>query len=635
MKRNLSPEMVSLIHYVELNKAGWWDRAAQRMIQAMLWLSGRHLTLEEIRTEIAKNLGASLTLEQVRKQVDKLLVSQTLLEVTTGLYKLSERAREVFAAEVTQAEDVEAGAKKVFVLLVRGTDGKGMDAEQLWCELNQHLLTPLIQEMGARLYEAVSGGKILEDHRARISDFLARIPTEAHSVVMAAVAQFLNPTNPTVRAYILRQLNTHFLLEAGNLSERTLDELSAATARKPTFNVFVDTNFFFSVLGLHVNPSNDAARSLLELMKKIGGRVQIKLFVLPITIDETRRWLSWRKQSIRQVTLTPKTAELVLDSDLGGIYRKFAEACRDTGYSLTADEFFDPYLNNLVALLRTNGIELWNEDTSKYSIERKVIDDLLGQQEFQAKHSETKQKTYEQLEHDLVLWHFVQDKRPPHFESPFEARYWVTTVDYKLLGFDAYRKDRTTSKIPICLHPLTLIQMLQFWVPRTGELEEAVMGTLRLPVLFQPFDVEAEEVTLKIVRTLARFENVEDMSMDTLRSILVDSAVRQKMSAEDDVEKQVGLVREALAEENKRISDELQVEQERARSLHENSAQQVEHIKELEGMLATVKGELRGSEDTVRELAAKVARHEGALVQRDRALTDERSLRGELAACRT
>ena len=132
----------------------------------------------------------------------------------------------------------------------------------------------------------------------------------------------------------------------------------------------------------------------MDLMKKISGRADIKLFVLPITIDQTRRWLSWRKQSIRQVALTLKTAELVPDSNLGGIYRRFAEACKSTGNTLRADEFFDPYLNNLVTLLRDKGIELWNEDTSKYSIDRKVVDDLLGQQEFQEKHLETlKQKS--------------------------------------------------------------------------------------------------------------------------------------------------------------------------------------------------------------------------------------------------
>lgn len=631
MKRDLSPELVSLIHYVELNKTGWWDKAAQRLIQAVFWLSSRHLTLDEIRTQLAENFGANLTVEQLRRQVERLLSSQTLIQVTVGLFKLSEQAREEFAINVKKAEDLDINAKNIFVLLAQGTELKGIDGEALWEDFNKELLTPLIQEMGAKLYEAVSGGKILGADHARFSDFLCRYANDVQPAVRATVAKFLDPSNSIVRSYVLRQLNTYFLLEAGNLSEKTLNKLSIATEKKLVFNVFCDTNFFFSILGLHENPSNDAAKSLLELIKKIRSRVELKLFVLPITIDETRHWLSWRKQSLRHVILTPKTADLVLDSNLGGIYRRFAEACRGTGYTLTADEFFDPYLNNLVLLLREKGIELWNEDTSKFTVDRKVIDDLLGQQEFQEKRSETvKQKTYEQLEHDLVLWHFVQGKRQPHFESPFEAEYWVATVDYRLLGFDAYRKDKTTSKVPICLHPLTLIQMLQFWVPRSAEFEEAVLGTLRLPALFQPFDLEAEAVSLKIIRTLARFENVEDMSTETLRSILVDNAVRQKMSVEEDADSQVTLIRDALATENKRIAEALQSEQERSKRLHENTTEQSERIKILEGSLATKHNEVGEKDLAVKTLSATVVEREGQIAEKEKLLAEEKAQRAQM-----
>src|SRR5207249_4288525 len=151
------------------------------------------------------------------------------------------------------------------------TDGNRLDAEALWEEFNQHLLTPLIQEMGAKLYEAVSGGQILGADHARFSDFLRRYPGDVQLAVRTTVGKFLDPTNATVRAYIFRQLNTYFLLEAGNLSEQTLNKLSAATEKRPVFHVFCDTNFFFSVLGLHENPSNEASKSLLELMKKIGS----------------------------------------------------------------------------------------------------------------------------------------------------------------------------------------------------------------------------------------------------------------------------------------------------------------------------------------------------------------------------
>lgn len=37
----IRPELVSLIHHVELNKAGWWDGAIRQFILAAIWLNGK------------------------------------------------------------------------------------------------------------------------------------------------------------------------------------------------------------------------------------------------------------------------------------------------------------------------------------------------------------------------------------------------------------------------------------------------------------------------------------------------------------------------------------------------------------------------------------------------------------------
>jgi hypothetical protein len=73
-------------------------------------------------------------------------------------------------------------------------------------------------------------------------------------------------------------------------------------------------------------------------------------------------------------------------------------------------------------------------------------------------------------------------------ESPTEAKYWVVTVDYRFLGFDEYKRQNTTASIPIVVHPTTLIQLLQLWVPRTQEFEEAIVRSLRFAFLFHEFD---------------------------------------------------------------------------------------------------------------------------------------------------
>jgi hypothetical protein len=44
----LPKEVTALIHHIELNKAGWWDRAAQRLVIASIWLANEPLSTDQV-----------------------------------------------------------------------------------------------------------------------------------------------------------------------------------------------------------------------------------------------------------------------------------------------------------------------------------------------------------------------------------------------------------------------------------------------------------------------------------------------------------------------------------------------------------------------------------------------------------
>lgn len=154
-----------------------------------------------------------------------------------------------------------------------------------------------------------------------------------------------------------------------------------------------------------------------------------------------------------------------------------------------------------------------------------------------------------------MLWHFVKDKRPTYLESPLDAHYWIVTIDYRFMAFDAYKRGK--KGLPICMLPTALAQMLRFWVPRTDTLDESVVASLRLPFLFLEFDPEAEKVTIMILKTLSRFENVEDLPVETVTNIVLNEALRERMQTSPDEEKQIELIREALIEEHTRLRKHL------------------------------------------------------------------------------
>jgi hypothetical protein len=220
--------------------------------------------------------------------------------------------------------------------------------------------------------------------------------------------------------------------------------------------------------------------------------------------------------------------------------------------------------------LRRLGVELQNDDTGSYEINQVVLDDMMAQVEFERKNYGTRAKSYEKLRHDIVLWHYVHDKRSAVASTPLDVRYWVVTLDFRYMAFDRYKRRKAPTSVPVCVPPTSLVQMLQFWVPRSQELEETLLGSFRIPFLFQEFDPEAERIALRILEALSRFQDVGDLSQEAIASVLMDQALRKRIRVEDSLEKRIELVKQALVQENLRVRGELKATLKREGGLKED-----------------------------------------------------------------
>jgi len=554
-KLQLTQELIRLIHHVELNKVGWWEKTIQRLILAAMWLSGGNATSQGILEILQKDFQVNLDAAKIDAQINKLCRSGTLAPLSDGRIKISEQAKKDLENAIKEAEGVEQKAKDSFLTALKHYC-PSLQPEPIWEQFNDLLLHPLLKQIGAKTLEILSRDTLDFAATSELNTFLNRFPIELRDPLRAAIISFLDPKNPDVRAYILRALNVYFSIEASGLSEDVLKLLTESGASPPSLTIFVDTNFIFSILGLHENPSNEAAQSLTQLIKQTVPSISVKLYALPITIDEARNVLITTEQELNGLRLTPNLSNAALETCLTGIVQKFFEESKKVSIALNPEIYFAPYKRNLIKILKDKGVELFNQELENYKTKQAVIDDILEQKEFEEQWHGKKAKQYKTLEHDMVLWHFVHDNRSPRVESPLEARYWIVTVDYRFLGFDAFKRRQNEENMPICIHPMTLIQMLQFWIPRTHQLEEALLSSLRLPFLFQEFDQEAEKVTIQILKTMSRFENIGDLPTDTVKAVLLNEALRQRLSATQDVEEQINLVREALIEEITRIREE-------------------------------------------------------------------------------
>jgi hypothetical protein len=437
--------------------------------------------------------------------------------------------------------------------------------------------------------------------------------------------EFLNPKDALLRRFVLRTMNAFFVVQAGGLSKVTVERLTqSAEPFKATF--FCDSNVLFSLLGLHENPADESSRTLLRLVHRLSDSMPISLRVLPGTLDEMKRALRASQEAVIDMRISPSLLQPAIAAGLRGITVKYLALTAERKGTVAPADYFEPYLRNLVTLLHDNGVELFNADLSQYKTRQDVVDDLLMRMEFEKQKYGPTAKTYERLEHDLVMWQFVSDKRPPRPDSPIDAKYWIVTADYRFLGYDAFKHRKQISEIPICLHPIAVIQLLQFWVPMDTEFEEALFSAIRLPSVLVPFDGDAEKVSLQILNALSTFANIGDMPPETTTRILLNDALRQKLALEKEITKQIELVREALIEENKRADERVRVEVAKNRKMEQQAklleSRLTDHQEDVEGLKSNF-AQIMEREQSAREgERAALLREEAAKHDLDEAIAE-------------
>ena len=556
----LPREVSALIHHVELNRAGWLDKTLNRLVLAIVWLANDNLTREQISRALREDFGLTVGNDKLSSVIELLKTEESLIEIASGVYRIPDSARTDLEREIKEAEESEIQARKYFHSLVQKSCSK-LNASVVWKTFEHKFLVPLVRDIGANTYRLITGKEQTVDED-RVKSFLSEFDQEYQSALKAVVDSFLDPKRGDVRGYITRILHTYFCVEAIGLSESVLNKLKNNTKKPLRFRLLVDTNFLFSLLGLHENPSNASASELHELLATLTSNPQVLLYVTPKTIDEAKRAILAVKDWVSRVPMSNNFTNAALRVGMSGLSKRFFAERQQRNSMLTADDWFDPYLTNFVSMARAAGVELFNERFDEYGTRQDVVDDILLVMEYEKKKlPEKRRKSYRNVAHDIILWHSVKDRRPAYVDSPTDAREWILTVDFRLISFDAFKLKKGETHVPLCLHPTSLIQLLQFWVPRTQKFEEVMLSGLRLPFLFQQFDAAAERLSLAIINRLGRFEGSTNIPEETVISVVMNDGLRSRINDGQKEEEQIQLVRDAYLEEMK-----LRVEAEKAES---------------------------------------------------------------------
>ena len=637
----LPSELVALIHHVELSEAGWRDRLLDQLVTAVMFLRATPCESEELRTSLDSDFNLTTDDKAFHQSVKRLLESRSLLEIDGGRLKLAENAAKTAQVTITANQSLEKQVAKRFKAIV-AEEAKELNLDDSWRRFCDDCLDPLVTELGARTYEliAVPAGVSPEVHS--ITGYVDSYPEDVRAAIQKSIDRFLDPKDTDVRSFVLNRLHSHLLILSVSLSEQSLADLAAKTKSNLQLKLFLDTNFLFSVFDLHDNPANTVAQDLVRLLGDVANHVKSKLYLFPLTVDEVIRTLSGVRQDLSGVEITPRLGRIARNTTVGqgkGIRGRFLRAAASATYRLTAQDYFSPYIKNLLAMLREKGLELYNENIKPLTTSQAVVDDILAQQENEARRAIEHRKKYEVLRHDVALWHFVSGKRSARVDSPLDAVFWAVTVDHRLLRFDRQKtQGRDTNAVPICVHPAVLIQMLQLWLPRTPRFDEAMLQSVRA-LLPLPIDTDVEKVILKILRTLSRFEEVDSLSDETVSSVLLNRALRGRMEKETEAGEQEKLIREALVGElaatEKKLKKETETsEQEKMirEALVGELAMTKEKLKKETDNRSAVEDELHGARNRADELEQETWKGQTATKKLQLDLQQEQKSRQDLKA---
>lgn len=617
-KSVLPPDLASLIHHVELSRAGWREEAFRLLLLSIV---GRHngaMTIDDICNEVNRSIPAPVSSSQVEHVVNILVSQSQLVTLANERYRLSEGARADYMRRMDDDLSLTASVERAF------DDAFGVLVEDAVVDWNRFLgefLMPLVSDLGARTYELVTGNQSRIQDAPAYRRFLAGLDETYRETASDSLAAFFDSDDTNTRLYILRLLNNSFLAQAMALSDKAMKALLARTSKPLRIRVFLDTNFLFSLLGLHDHPADDVVLALHDVVSRMPGRVNVKFYVLPFTVDEVRKTLEGHIDRLDNFILDRRMARAIEEAKVSGILKRYAQNAYSSGGRMSARDYLSPYLHDFNQVIRDRGVELYNRDLDFLSTDDDVIGDVEEQMKIQEKtRPKERQKSYEKMLHDMKLWHFVRRERPSRVDSPLDAGDWAATLDFGLIGFD--KTKRRSHEPGVCIHPTSLLHLLQLWVPSTDLLTSALMESLR-PMLPRILDYDAEKISVRIVGVLSRFES-GDLSDDTVSRVLLSQAVRERIRSATNQEQDIEIIQSEVAKANKSLAKQVEEHREQADAERRKA-------NELESALQEERQKRRAVESRVRELGERVDEAERRDKEASRHMARRRALRKAVA----
>ena len=254
MTQQLPTSIYDLIEHVELNKSGWWDAALSNVILAAIWIHGQPVRHVEVGNLLFSAFNLKIPTDRIAECIER-LVSQGNLNLYDDDHVVpSSNVAGQMEVRLKAAQQNEDAVHDAFLKKVRNCCAPH-SPEDTWDMFHRKFLLPLIDVVGARTIQLLGGDHAGDADVAALTDTFVGHFEDAHRAVLrSAIGGFQDPGDAHVRRYVTEHLDASFLVKASGLTNDAIAGISRLGEKPPTFRLFLDTNFLFSLLNLHENP---------------------------------------------------------------------------------------------------------------------------------------------------------------------------------------------------------------------------------------------------------------------------------------------------------------------------------------------------------------------------------------------
>jgi hypothetical protein len=421
-----------------------------------------------------------------------------------------------------------------------------LDREQAWTCLQQYL-GKLFRRHGlqtVQLLDSRADGD--DDNTALLKSALDNVLSDGcdDETQRMAVAGSIHLFVSTVGTDLDR---TNFIVQLadGAFSYYSLSAPPEVAARLRSklkeLTLFLDTNFLFGLLGLHVNPFDAVSEELISAI--VDHNLPFTLRYHEATLVEMRRTIigitshlkgrHWPQALSRAAAKAPYVSS---------IERKFHET--NAIQTIDPETFFDPY-DHPDVLLRDHGILIFRQPIDRLQ-ERS---DLINQyQEFlKLRHRE---KPYEAVDHDMTVLDCVRHQRSKSMSS-LDAKALIITCDTILSRFD-WQELRSGKQMACTVLPNQFLQLLRPFVPSSPEFDRSFAESFAIAE-FRTISASAD-ASSKLLSLLVTYKDIKE---ETASSLLANDLLLDKLKKSKDDKQFKEFVDAALIAENATLLEEV------------------------------------------------------------------------------